>query len=198
MRWKFYYVNILQFKPLQLRSQIVASQTSIRSLLNQLKLWISGSALIKHSTWFSPILTFCFELPWESTLASTGFHSNLLMIRDAQVDSRSSNLWGLASASRNSWIKMQSQSQKGLLCFIRFALFPNSYAFSRMTADWSIPVHSIYLYPAIFDSLIFIGFNVETVEYKNISFTVWDVGGQDKIRPLWRHCEFESGFWLSW
>ncbi|XP_059811935.1 ADP-ribosylation factor 1-like [Hemitrygon akajei] len=32
-----------------------------------------------------------------------------------------------------------------------------------------------------------IGFNVETVEYKHISFTVWDVGGQDKIRPLWRH-----------
>jgi small GTP-binding protein len=28
---------------------------------------------------------------------------------------------------------------------------------------------------------------VETVEYKNIQFTVWDVGGQDKIRPLWRH-----------
>ena len=34
-----------------------------------------------------------------------------------------------------------------------------------------------------------IGFNVETVEYKNISFTVWDVGGQDKnyFRPLWRY-----------
>merc|ERR1711975_197332 len=32
-----------------------------------------------------------------------------------------------------------------------------------------------------------IGFNVETVEYKNICFTVWDVGGQDKIRRLWRH-----------
>ena len=32
-----------------------------------------------------------------------------------------------------------------------------------------------------------IGFNVETVEYKNISFTVWDVGGQTKIRPLWQH-----------
>ena len=32
-----------------------------------------------------------------------------------------------------------------------------------------------------------IGFNVETEEYKNICFTVWDVGGQDKIRPLWRH-----------
>lgn len=35
--------------------------------------------------------------------------------------------------------------------------------------------------------VFFPGFNVETVEYKNISFTVWDVGGQDKIRPLWRH-----------
>ncbi|XP_029357302.1 ADP-ribosylation factor 4-like [Echeneis naucrates] len=32
-----------------------------------------------------------------------------------------------------------------------------------------------------------IGFNVETVEYNNISFTVWDVGGQTIIRPLWRH-----------
>lgn len=28
---------------------------------------------------------------------------------------------------------------------------------------------------------------METVEYKNICFTVWDVGGQSKIRPLWRH-----------
>merc|ERR1712187_25345 len=32
-----------------------------------------------------------------------------------------------------------------------------------------------------------IGFNVETVEYKNINFTVWDIGGQDKIRKLWRY-----------
>ncbi|CAE8620724.1 unnamed protein product [Polarella glacialis] len=32
-----------------------------------------------------------------------------------------------------------------------------------------------------------IGFNVETVEYKNIRLTVWDIGGQDKIRKLWRH-----------
>eukprot|EP01129_Flabellula_baltica_P003442 TRINITY_DN131_c0_g2_i1.p1 TRINITY_DN131_c0_g2~~TRINITY_DN131_c0_g2_i1.p1 ORF type:complete len:197 (+),score=46.78 TRINITY_DN131_c0_g2_i1:50-592(+) len=32
-----------------------------------------------------------------------------------------------------------------------------------------------------------IGFNVETVEYRNIKFTVWDVGGQDRIRRLWRH-----------
>ena len=32
-----------------------------------------------------------------------------------------------------------------------------------------------------------VGFNVETVSYKNTRFNVWDVGGQDKIRPLWRH-----------
>ncbi|WP_411025175.1 ADP-ribosylation factor-like protein, partial [Salmonella sp. s54836] len=32
-----------------------------------------------------------------------------------------------------------------------------------------------------------VGFNVETVNYKKIKFNVWDVGGQDKIRPLWRH-----------
>ncbi|KAI0241478.1 ADP-ribosylation factor, Arf Arf6 [Massospora cicadina] len=32
-----------------------------------------------------------------------------------------------------------------------------------------------------------VGFNVETVVYKNVKFNVWDVGGQDKIRPLWRH-----------
>jgi ADP-ribosylation factor protein 1/Arf/Sar family protein len=32
-----------------------------------------------------------------------------------------------------------------------------------------------------------IGFNVETVKYKNIELNIWDVGGQDKIRPLWRH-----------
>ncbi|XP_048027866.1 ADP-ribosylation factor 4-like [Megalobrama amblycephala] len=32
-----------------------------------------------------------------------------------------------------------------------------------------------------------IGFNVETVEYKNISFIVWDVGSQHLITRLWRH-----------
>lgn len=32
-----------------------------------------------------------------------------------------------------------------------------------------------------------IGFNVETFVYKKINFTLWDVGGCDKIRPLFRH-----------
>mmetsp|Transcript_28084 Transcript_28084/g.61011 ORF Transcript_28084/g.61011 Transcript_28084/m.61011 type:complete len:287 (+) Transcript_28084:92-952(+) len=35
-----------------------------------------------------------------------------------------------------------------------------------------------------------VGFNVETIEYsgkKMVSFTFWDVGGRDKVRPLFRH-----------
>jgi len=32
-----------------------------------------------------------------------------------------------------------------------------------------------------------IGFNVENVKFKSLNMTVWDVGGQEKIRPLWRH-----------
>lgn len=32
-----------------------------------------------------------------------------------------------------------------------------------------------------------IGFNVETVSYRNLNLTIWDIGGQEKIRRLWRH-----------
>lgn len=32
-----------------------------------------------------------------------------------------------------------------------------------------------------------IGFNVEEVAYKNFKMNIWDIGGQDKIRQLWRH-----------
>lgn len=28
---------------------------------------------------------------------------------------------------------------------------------------------------------------METVEYKNLKFTIWDVGGKHKLRPLWKH-----------
>lgn len=31
---------------------------------------------------------------------------------------------------------------------------------------------------------------METVEYKNISFTVWDVGGQDKVWSLFSFYSF--------
>eukprot|EP00005_Dracoamoeba_jomungandri_P000879 CAMPEP_0174251876 /NCGR_PEP_ID=MMETSP0439-20130205/1566_1 /TAXON_ID=0 /ORGANISM="Stereomyxa ramosa, Strain Chinc5" /LENGTH=184 /DNA_ID=CAMNT_0015332313 /DNA_START=37 /DNA_END=591 /DNA_ORIENTATION=+ len=32
-----------------------------------------------------------------------------------------------------------------------------------------------------------IGFNVEVVQYKSLQCTVWDVGGQSKIRTVWKH-----------
>jgi signal recognition particle receptor subunit beta len=32
-----------------------------------------------------------------------------------------------------------------------------------------------------------IGFNVETVPYRGRDFCIWDVGGSDKLRPLWKH-----------
>ncbi|KAF0689830.1 Aste57867_18742 [Aphanomyces stellatus] len=32
-----------------------------------------------------------------------------------------------------------------------------------------------------------IGFNVEVFEYNDIEFTMWDVGGQEKLRGLWKH-----------
>ena len=34
----------------------------------------------------------------------------------------------------------------------------------------------------VVNSVPTIGFNMETVEFKNIRFSVWDIGGQDKIR----------------
>ena len=39
----------------------------------------------------------------------------------------------------------------------------------------------------VVSSIPTVGFNVEEVTYKNISFNVWDIGGQTQLRPLWRH-----------
>ncbi len=39
----------------------------------------------------------------------------------------------------------------------------------------------------IINTIPTIGFNVETVNYRNLNLTIWDVGGQEKIRKLWRH-----------
>ncbi|RLN39440.1 ADP-ribosylation factor 1-like [Panicum miliaceum] len=32
-----------------------------------------------------------------------------------------------------------------------------------------------------------VGFNIERIEYRNISFTFWDVGGHAPNRPLWKY-----------
>ncbi|TPP62598.1 Adp-ribosylation factor, partial [Fasciola gigantica] len=46
--------------------------------------------------------------------------------------------------------------------------------------NFRLDIHAdSYIFPAI-------GFNVETVVYKNLKFQVWDLGGQTSIRPYWR------------
>jgi ADP-ribosylation factor protein 1 len=32
-----------------------------------------------------------------------------------------------------------------------------------------------------------VGFNVEEINYKGLSFNVWDIGGQTRLRDLWHH-----------
>ena len=32
-----------------------------------------------------------------------------------------------------------------------------------------------------------IGFNLETVEFKNLKLNIWDIGGQDNLRKFWKH-----------
>ena len=39
----------------------------------------------------------------------------------------------------------------------------------------------------VISSIPTIGFNVEQVSYKNLKMNIWDIGGQDKIRKLWKH-----------
>jgi small GTP-binding protein len=48
-------------------------------------------------------------------------------------------------------------------------------------------LHKMKFGEVVTNSVPTVGFNVETVEYKRLKMTVWDVGGQDKIRILWYH-----------
>jgi hypothetical protein len=58
---------------------------------------------------------------------------------------------------------------------------------SEQRTDWAIAIlYNLKLEQDV-TTIPTVGFNVETVTYKNTKFNVWDVGGQDKIRPLWRH-----------
>ena len=46
----------------------------------------------------------------------------------------------------------------------------------------TVPTIGIYIY-----IYIILGFNVESVDYHKLKMTIWDVGGQPRIRELWRH-----------
>ena len=32
-----------------------------------------------------------------------------------------------------------------------------------------------------------VGFTLETISYKKLEISIWDTGGQEKVRDLWRH-----------
>eukprot|EP01061_Rhynchopus_euleeides_P004180 TRINITY_DN13480_c0_g1_i1.p1 TRINITY_DN13480_c0_g1~~TRINITY_DN13480_c0_g1_i1.p1 ORF type:complete len:187 (+),score=72.80 TRINITY_DN13480_c0_g1_i1:179-739(+) len=42
-----------------------------------------------------------------------------------------------------------------------------------------------------------VGFNLETVKYKNITFQIWDMGGQTSLRPTWR-CFYDDTDAIIW
>lgn len=47
-------------------------------------------------------------------------------------------------------------------------------------------LYKLYAPNRVIRTMPTIGFNVETVNYQNLSFNVWDLGGQTNIRPYWR------------
>jgi len=46
------------------------------------------------------------------------------------------------------------------------------------------------------DTIPTIGFNVETFRHGSKDFTAWDIGGCDKIRPLWRHYFINTNYFI--
>ena len=77
-----------------------------------------------------------------------------------------------------------------LVTFLNHHILKKSSVFAAVTSNFLVGLDAAgkttILYKLklgeIVTTIPTIGFNVETVEYKNICFTVWDVGGQDKIR----------------
>eukprot|EP00899_Mesostigma_viride_P015460 jgi/Mesvir1/23915/Mv10693-RA.1 len=55
---------------------------------------------------------------------------------------------------------------------------------------WTVNIDRLHVGEVV-STIPTIGFNVETVTYKNIKFQVWDLGGQTSIRPYWR-CYFPN------
>jgi len=54
-------------------------------------------------------------------------------------------------------------------------------------AGKSTILYSLKLGGVVANTVPTIGFNYETLQYKNVKFNIWDVGGQNKIRILWKH-----------
>eukprot|EP00438_Fugacium_kawagutii_P000212 Skav202890 [mRNA] locus=scaffold1424:238040:243527:+ [translate_table: standard] len=88
------------------------------------------------------------------------------------------------------WQRLIGKQEMRILmvgCFFTTVQCPGLDAAGKTTILYKLKLGCLVRWQKVVTTIPTIGFNVETVEYKNLSFTVWDVGGQDKIRPLWRH-----------
>jgi ADP-ribosylation factor-like protein 1 len=47
-------------------------------------------------------------------------------------------------------------------------------------------LYKLYAPDKVIRTMPTIGFNVEQVSYRNLNFSMWDLGGQTNIRPYWR------------
>lgn len=47
-------------------------------------------------------------------------------------------------------------------------------------------LYKLYAPDRVIRTMPTVGFNLEEVVYKNLNFSVWDLGGQTNIRPYWR------------
>ena len=82
----------------------------------------------------------------------------------------------------------------GLYIFFLFLFlsFPNFIISSRADYSFLVTLGSLCVCTdrlqadEVIETVPTIGFNVETLQYKNLKFQVWDLGGQTSIRPYWR------------
>ena len=95
---------------------------------------------------------------------------------------------------KNISIKFKLTWFKSIIIFqlnIKYVLLFRDYSFKYNTNTYFLfkKLRCSSKYNVIFEKKNFytLGFNVETLCWKNLNFSVWDIGGQDKIRSLWRH-----------
>nr|XP_036215465.1 ADP-ribosylation factor 1 [Bactrocera oleae] len=93
-------------------------------------------------------------------------------------------------------------SKRNIVCLYNLLFLLTLMSASKLTNIENNPTQ-IYLLglndagkTAIFNSLLgrnftlsqpTIGFNLEDVKYKDLSFSLWDLGGQCRLRSLWKH-----------
>lgn len=76
--------------------------------------------------------------------------------------------------------------QNGYVCAINMTRGSSISILGTASIKYKISCQPLFLLnlvyiPLVVSPLAVLGFNVETVEFTNISFTVWDVSGQDNV-----------------